>query len=61
MASALDHASVLKKICGLCYKKSKNLQNITPAILDLIKNHHFVNYNVCETLPQFFVTVAAGL
>ena len=44
----MDHTAVLKKICGLCYKKSKNLQNITPTILDLIKNHHYANYNVCD-------------
>ena len=48
MAPALEHNDVLKKICGLCYRKNKNLRNITGNFLCLTKTHHHTDYNICS-------------
>ena len=46
MPPALKHEDVLKQICGICYRKVKNLRNITNAFHDLIKKHHHPDYNL---------------
>ena len=44
--SLMTHDEVLKKVCGLCLKKPKHLENISVAYLKLIHNHHYGNYNL---------------
>lgn len=43
---ALTHEEVLKKICGLCRRKGKNLENISQTYLGLIQNFHHDSYDL---------------
>ena len=43
---ALTHEEVLKKICGVCRRKGKNLENISPTYLGLIQNFHHKSYDL---------------
>ena len=46
MPPSLKHEDVLKQVCGICFRKVKNLRNITSAFLELIKKHHHTEYNL---------------
>ena len=43
---ALTHEEVLKKICGLCRRKQKRLENISVTYLGLIQNYHHGSYDL---------------
>ena len=43
---ALTHDEVLRKVCGVCLRKQKNLRNISENVLELIVNHHHSHYSV---------------
>ena len=42
----MTHDEVLERVCGICLKKPKCLENISVAYLKLIHNHHYGNYNL---------------
>lgn len=43
---ALTHDEVLRKVCGVCLRKPKNLRNISKNVLALIVKHHHSHYSV---------------
>ena len=43
---ALTHEQVLKKICGVCRRKQKSLENISPTYLSLIQKFHHAGYDL---------------
>ena len=45
---ALTHEEVLKKICGVCRRKQKKLENISPTYLGLIKKYHHADYDLAS-------------
>ena len=50
---ALTHEEVLKKICGVCRRKQKSLENISPTYLGLIKKYHHSDYDLASgKFPQ---------
>ena len=42
----LDHDGVMARVCGVCYRKQKSLQNITESTLHLIQKHHWSLYSL---------------
>ena len=50
---ALTHEEVLKKLCGVCRRKQKGLENISPTYLGLIKKYHHADYDLTSgKFPQ---------
>ena len=50
---ALTHKEVLKKLCGVCRRKQKGLENISPTYLGLIKKYHHADYDLTSgKFPQ---------
>ena len=50
---ALTHSDCRKLVCGVCLRKGKHTQSITPSILELIREHHFEDYSLeQEYLPM---------
>ena len=43
---ALTHEQVLKKLCGVCRRKQKSLENISPTYLGLIQKFHHAGYDL---------------
>ena len=49
---ALTHSEFRKLVCGVCLRKEKHTQSITPNILALIREHHYEEYSLeQEHLP----------
>ena len=42
----MKHDTALKTVCGLCLMKPKAMENISEHYLNLIRKHHYVNYNL---------------
>ena len=48
----LSHLECRKLVCGVCLRKEKHTQAINPAVLALIKMHHYRDYSLQdEYLP----------
>ena len=43
---ALTHLDCRKLVCGVCLRKEKHTQSITPSILALIRKHQFEEYSL---------------
>ena len=43
---ASSHLEFRKLVCGVCLRKEKHTQAITPTILALIKEHHYDDYSL---------------
>ena len=50
-----NHQANMSKICGVCSCKSINLRNISPKVLELIKKHHYAQYDL-ESMPTVICT-----
>ena len=46
LMAPLSHNEVLLRVCGICLRKEKNLENISATYLLLIQSHHHSNYNL---------------
>ena len=42
----MKHNTALKTVCGLCLMKPKSMENISMQYLNLIRKHHYANYNL---------------
>ena len=46
------HEDFRRAICGICWRKPKDLQSISPAVLSLIKTHCYPEYDLAnKALP----------
>ena len=43
---ASSHLECRKLVCGVCLRKEKHTQAITPTVLALIKEHHYDDYSL---------------
>ena len=51
-STPLSHEEFRRKVCGVCLRKPKTHQNISPAVLHLIQKHHYTEYSLeDEFLP----------
>ena len=42
----MKHDTALKTVCGVCLMKPKSMENISGNYLNLIRKHHYANYNL---------------
>ena len=40
------HEQSRKRVCGVCFRKPKNYQSISPLVLDLINKHSYKDYSI---------------
>ena len=48
MPAPKNHAMMQNSVCGVCFKKPKNLMKISARSLISIKEHYFPDYD-CDT------------